>query len=600
MLAMMAFFMLVSFIYPILFPPPPQTKVPAGSTVGTSLEVGGSGAGPVAGAPGWEAGEGGMAPLGAPEAPPREIKVTTPLYEAIFTESGGRLRSFKLRNYYSYKTDPDAPESLQELVNAPYGRGAAKKGGAGDMDFGEGELFDPEADLPFNLVMAGQSSFLNLKTLRFTALESSDSIVVTEESGIATLTFRGTTGEGIAIERTLTFHGNDYVIGQEVKTINLGDNSLALRLGMDLYAWPYSERQNRYNVMAAYINRSLVTETADDAQGELSSIGLLNSASFLGYMDQYFLSAHLFNASLGDLVPDTENLANLRISAEEIRGSGVMLRVLWPLRLKGREEASYKFDSYMGPKDGKSLEAAGHDLTRSVDLGWFAFLARPLGWLLRVLYGLVGNYGVAIILTTILIKILLWPLTAKSYRSMKEMQKIQPQVKKLREKYKDDPKTMNKEMMQLYKTFKVSPLGGCLPMILQIPFFFAFYRVLDYALELRGAPFALWITDLSAPDRLFHFNMSIPFISQPTGIPVLTLLMGATMIWQQKMTPSMGDPMQAKMMMLLPIIFIVALLNMPSGLVLYWLVNNILSIFQQKLINRKSAGLVQASPEPKK
>jgi YidC/Oxa1 family membrane protein insertase len=141
-------------------------------------------------------------------------------------------------------------------------------------------------------------------------------------------------------------------------------------------------------------------------------------------------------------------------------------------------------------------------------------------------------------------------------------------------------------MMQLYRTYKVSPLGGCLPMLLQIPFFIAFYRVLDYALELRGAPFCLWITDLSVPDRLFYFAFKLPLLDAPTGIPVLTLLMGATMIWQQKMAPSMGDPTQAKIMMLMPLVFIFILLNMPSGLVLYWLVNNVLSIFQQKLINR--------------
>jgi YidC/Oxa1 family membrane protein insertase len=156
----------------------------------------------------------------------------------------------------------------------------------------------------------------------------------------------------------------------------------------------------------------------------------------------------------------------------------------------------------------------------------------------------------------------------------------------LREKLKDDRENLNKEMMQLYKTYKVNPLGGCLPMLLQIPFFIAFYRVLDYALELRGAPFILWIKDLSAPDRLFDFGVSIPFLDPPTGIPVMTLLMAGSMIWQQKMTPTMGDPTQAKIMMLMPLFFSIILLNMPAGLVLYWLVNNVLSIVQQKFINR--------------
>jgi YidC/Oxa1 family membrane protein insertase len=164
---------------------------------------------------------------------------------------------------------------------------------------------------------------------------------------------------------------------------------------------------------------------------------------------------------------------------------------------------------------------------------------------------------------------------------------------KLKERHKDDNKAYQQAVIELYRTYKVSPLGGCLPMLLQIPFFIAFYRVLDYALELRGAPFALWITDLSVPDRLFYFSFKLPLLDQPTGIPVLTLLMGFTMIWQQKMTPSMGDPAHAKIMMLMPLIFIFILLNMPSGLVLYWLVNNILSIFQQKLINRPAKPAVK-------
>ncbi|MDR0621510.1 MAG: membrane protein insertase YidC, partial [Deltaproteobacteria bacterium] len=206
-----------------------------------------------------------------------------------------------------------------------------------------------------------------------------------------------------------------------------------------------------------------------------------------------------------------------------------------------------------------------------------------------------GNYGLAIIIVTFLIKLALAPLTAKSYKSMKQMQKLQPRMMALREKYKDDRESLNKETMLLYRTYKVNPLGGCLPMILQIPFFIAFYRVLDYALELRGAPFALWIQDLSAPDRLFDLGVTIPFLDPPTGIPVMTILMAVSMIWQQKMSPTMGDPMQAKIMMLMPLFFSVILLNMPAGLVLYWLVNNILSILQQKFINRPEPAKATAS-----
>jgi YidC/Oxa1 family membrane protein insertase len=167
---------------------------------------------------------------------------------------------------------------------------------------------------------------------------------------------------------------------------------------------------------------------------------------------------------------------------------------------------------------------------------------------------------------------------------MKNMQKLQPKIAKLRERYKDDPAKMNQEMMTLYKTYKVNPVGGCLPMLIQIPFFFALYQVLLAAIELRHAPFLLWITDLSAPDRLW-IGFDIPYLH---GIPILTLLMGASMFFQQKMTPTTADPTQARIMQFLPVIFTVMFINFASGLVLYWLINNLLSILQQYLINRKN------------
>jgi YidC/Oxa1 family membrane protein insertase len=170
---------------------------------------------------------------------------------------------------------------------------------------------------------------------------------------------------------------------------------------------------------------------------------------------------------------------------------------------------------------------------------------------------------------------------------MKEMRKLQPMMAKIREKYKGNKQEMQKQLMGLYKTYKINPMGGCLPMIVQIPVFFALFRVLPNSIELRHAPFFLWINDLSAPDRLFSFPFQIPFMAPPYGIPVLTLIMGASMFLQQKMTPTTGDPAQAKMMMLLPIVFTFLFINFPSGLVLYWLVNNVLSIAQQYRINKQ-------------
>ncbi|MDR2339413.1 MAG: membrane protein insertase YidC [Deltaproteobacteria bacterium] len=573
MLVMMGFFMAVSYIYPIIFPPPPKARVQEGpAPAGPSLRGGELAVSPgqAQAPPPQGAAPGGEAP--APPPPARDVVVDTPWYRAVLTEDGARLKSFALKEYKSYKTNPDLPDKDQELVNPPGEPGAPR-------------------DYPLNIVFLNNQEQQGVRDelqedLRDFRFEADRLELSVPEGGEGRVTFTGLTSEGMSIKRVYTFKAGSYRISQELVLRNQGQRTFFGRLGMGLSSWPFSTQQNRYNVMTGYLNGSFLSESVDDAQEELEDLGPINQASFLGYMDQYFLAAMLFPE---DGAPGLEP-TSLRVTGKELRGRGVRLTAYWPLHIPPGSEASYPFDIYYGPKEQKSLEDAGNQLSRSVDLGWFALLAKPLAWLLRFFYGFVGNYGVAIILVTILIKIILWPLTAKSYKSMKQMQKLQPRIKQLREKYKDDPQTMNKEMLQLYRTFKVSPLGGCLPMILQIPFFIAFYRVLDYALELRGAPFALWIHDLSAPDRLFHFNFSIPFVSQPTGIPVLTLLMGATMIWQQRMTPSMGDQMQAKIMMLLPIIFIVALLNMPAGLVLYWLVNNILSIFQQKLINRPEKG----------
>jgi YidC/Oxa1 family membrane protein insertase len=220
------------------------------------------------------------------------------------------------------------------------------------------------------------------------------------------------------------------------------------------------------------------------------------------------------------------------------------------------------------------------DLKASINYGFFDFIAKPLNQFLNFLHDYVGNYGVAIIILTIIIKALFWPLSHKSYKSMEQMKKLQPMMAKIREKHADDREKMNAEIMQLYKTYKVNPAGGCLPMLMQIPVFFALYQALLGAIELRHAAFIphlpftdmVWLADLSAKD---------PYYITP-------LIMGATMFLQQRMSPPMGDPMQAKIMMFMPVIFTFLFLNFPAGLVVYWLVNNVLSIGQQWLMIRKS------------
>lgn len=234
--------------------------------------------------------------------------------------------------------------------------------------------------------------------------------------------------------------------------------------------------------------------------------------------------------------------------------------------------ASASYLVYVGTKELELLESLEHKLVRLIDYGWFgnkfAFLVKPILKCLNFFYDLVGNYGWSIILLTFVIKVLFFPLTHKSFKSMKGMQKIQPYVKVLQERYKDDRQKMNEEMIGLYRKHKVNPLGGCLPMLLQIPVFIALYHALFFSIELRGAPFMLWIQDLSQSDPYF----------------VTPVLMGATMFLQQKLTPTVADPVQQKIFLMMPIIFTFLFITFPAGLVIYWTVNNLLTISQQYYI----------------
>jgi len=236
------------------------------------------------------------------------------------------------------------------------------------------------------------------------------------------------------------------------------------------------------------------------------------------------------------------------------------------------------FDVFAGPKDHDVLASAGHDLDRALDFGWFWFIALPLLRALRLLHGVLGNYGLAIIVLTALVKLATTPLTQTTFRNMREMQKLKPQIDRLREQFKDDQMALQKEMMELYKRHHVNPMAGCLPMVLQLPIFVGLYNTLLHAIELRHAPFMLWINDLSAPDRLMVAGF---------GIPVLTLLMGGSMFLQQWLSPQQGDPTQQRMMMFMPLAFTFMFINFPAGLVLYWLVNNLLTITQQYFVVRQ-------------
>ncbi len=296
--------------------------------------------------------------------------------------------------------------------------------------------------------------------------------------------------------------------------------------------------------------------------------------TWLGIDEKYFLAA---------LLPRPEG--QYRVDVERT-ASGLLAARVAPVsfQLAANETKSLNFKIFFGPKDIQVLRGLQPDLDQAIDFGWLEVIAKPLLLVLRFFNGFVNNYGWSIILLTLAIKVLFWPLTDKSFRSMQRMQKLQPFVAKIREQYKNDKAKLNREVMALYRRHKVNPLGGCLPMLIQMPVLYAMYRTFLSATELRHAPFVLWISDLSAKDPTY----------------ITPILMGGTMFLQQKMTPTMGDPSQAKMMLMMPVIFTVMFLNFPSGLVLYWLMNNALSIGQQYYINRKMSHTPSPVAETKK
>jgi YidC/Oxa1 family membrane protein insertase len=226
--------------------------------------------------------------------------------------------------------------------------------------------------------------------------------------------------------------------------------------------------------------------------------------------------------------------------------------------------------AFIGPKLQSQLEEIDESLKLTVDYGWLTIISQPLFWLLSVVFGFIGNWGVAIILVTFLIKLVFYKLTESSGRSMAKMRNLQPRMKALQDRYKDDRQALSQAMMELYKREKVNPAAGCLPILIQMPFFLAFYWVLLESVEMRQAPFALWITDLSTRDPYF----------------ILPLIMGAAMLMQQRLNPAPADPVQAKVMQIMPIMFTGFFAFFPSGLVLYWVTNTVLSIAQQWNINK--------------
>jgi YidC/Oxa1 family membrane protein insertase len=452
------------------------------------------------------------------------VVVETDVFRAELTSTGGRLASFRLKKFRATVAADSPPLDLVEKspvlpLTLPLGPGLTDAA----------VVYTPDRT---SLTLTG------------------------DQEGTIVLT--GKAPDGRPLEKSYAFKGSSYLF--ELATKGAAPGVVLSAIAKEGAA---GGQQSGREVAIALTNQKLVEHATKDFADQTVE---LTDAAWAGFSAQYFVTLALPSDGTTPITLETvaTGLKDDKNAAEKIP----------VVRLDG---GGSSFHVFMGPKERDVLTAAGHQLDRALDFGWFWFIARPLLYLLKLLHSISGNYGVDIILLTTLVKVVTIPLTQSSLRNMKAMQKLQPEMTKLRERYKDDQVALQKEVMELYKRHQVNPLSGCLPMVLQIPIFVGLYNALNHAIELRHAPFMLWINDLSAPDKLMIAGVPIP---------VLTLVMGLSMLVQQRMTPQQGDPMQQRMMMIMPVMFTFMFINFPAGLVLYWLVNNLLSIAQQYFMLR--------------
>ena len=475
-------------------------------------------------------------PAGAiyPEVSSNEkvITVETALYKATLTSRGGGIKGWELKEYF--EGDRITPvQLLQKNVSL----------------------------LPLSVDVKDEKDFFidSIYTVQ------GDNLTLDADHPEGTITFSlRDPASGRGIQKRLTFHRDTYTVDIEVRSENIPSYALLLGSNFGIHQWGDKSFVG-FIGPTSLVNNRIVKENPSKISQDVFYDGKI---AWTALQDKYFLSA---------LIPADEagrgTVRKVR-EGEYTAGSQIVL--------KEGNAVSEKFLLFAGPKKLSVLESLNVYLEETIDFGWFIagswaivrIIAKPLFLFLNFFYSFTHNYGVAIILLTVSIKVLFIPLTHKSYKSMKGMQAVQPLLAELQKKYKNDKMRLNREIMELYKTHKINPLGGCLPMILQIPVFVALFNVFYTTIELRQAPFMLWITDLSDYDHKY----------------VLPVIMGITMFIQQKLQPTNMDPKQAKIMLFLPIIFTFFFLNFSSGLVLYWIFNNILSVSQQVITARYFSG----------
>ena len=419
-----------------------------------------------------------------------------------------------------------------------------------------------------------------------------------------------TFSNGLKLVQTFTLSKDDYMVACQYEWINPGSGAITVGgLGVRLAGLPqvkdltgdkvYSER---LNVDFCKVDSARCTSTDPQVKSQEKfdrKTACDSPVAWVGSTNKYFASLLFSDAGSPFVSTNGERIWNFPAGSsneKDLYAIPSMTGYFGSVTVvPGAEPVKFVLKTYCGPKELSRIRALGPSVMGVMHISyysWFEFIARPMVMLLNWLKGLCGSYGVAIILLTLIVRILFWPVTQKANSSMRRMQKLQPMIKELQEKYKETPMDtpddtarkkaeLNQKMMELYRVEKVNPVGGCLPILLQIPVFIALYSALDSAVELRNVPF-LWCTDLSRPDLVGpQLPFSLPFIGQ-VGLHPLVIAMTALMVLQQKMTPSAADSTQQKMMMIMPIVMLFMFYNLPSGLTLYWTVSQIFSILQMK------------------
>lgn len=500
---------------------------------------------------------------GSADLPPeQEVTITTKLYAARLSSRGACLKAFELLRYTNHTALPQICSVFPfnrfydtALIHAvPERKQLVSAAGA--------------AVYPLQTTIEGIDSS---RLARAPYTPSADSLSLDDGTPQGDLHFTWTSPEGITFTKQFAFFNESYYIDCRLTIEN--NSSRPLQLG-PAFAWPLKmnpamknsggflgggsgDMENFLYLISDTLNRKAV---ADIKENKVFS----GDIKWAGFEEKYFIESFIPLEAADvklTLLPPSNNEASFQLAYP-------------PADIQPGDRKTFSSTVYLGPKDLSHLEKGPGGLGKILSFGWLDPVAKPMLYILKLFYQAIPNYGLAIILLSVGIKVIFWPLTHKSQKSMKEMQKIQPKLAELKEKYKDNKEELNRRTLEFYRANKVNPLGGCLPILIQIPVFFALYRVLLNSIELRHAPFiTYWINDLSSKD---------PTLISP-------LLMGASMFIQQKMTPTVGDPAQAKIMLVMPVMFTFMFLSFPSGLVIYWLVTNVLSIAQQYYINKHAA-----------